>query len=68
MSDNHFSSCSTATAHFPYSDSVKEGHQVYFQCGGHMTIIVMNEDGKELTDTGKSNVMDSIRYFLQGTR
>lgn len=72
MSD-HFSGCGTATAHFPYSDSVKEGHMVYFESGGYMTIIVMddsagdNESGFDLTlsKQGASNVRDTIRRLLQ---
>lgn len=65
MSDDHFSGCNTATAHFPYSDSVKEGHQIYFKRGGRMTIIVMNEDGNELTDHGRGNVIRTINKFLR---
>lgn len=62
----HFSGCGTATAHFPYSDSVKEGHMVYFKRGGHMTIIVMQDDAPDdcLTDHGRGNVIRTIKEFI----
>lgn len=63
--EKHFSGCSTATAHFPYSKSLKEGHMVYFQAGGHMTIIVMKEDGNELSDKGRSNAIRTIKNIIE---
>lgn len=66
MSDDHFSGCSTATAYFPYANTVREGHMVYFENGGHMTIIVMDEEATQdsLTERGMRNVIRTIKDIV----